>query len=54
MADDERIEQVEEEIEHARRAAEEADILEDPDEPRFADSGTIGRDEDDQQIAPPG
>ena len=54
MADDERIEQVEEEIEHARRAAEEADILEDPDEPRFSDSGTIGREEDDQQIAPPG
>ena len=54
MADDERFEQVEEEIAHARRDAEDADILEDPDEPRFADSGTIGRDEDDQQIAPPG
>ena len=54
MADDERFEQVEEEIEHARSAAEDADILEDPDEPHFTDSGTIGRDEDDQQIAPPG
>ena len=54
MADDERIEQVEEEIEHARDAAEDAGVLEDPDEPRFADSGTIRRDEDDQQIAPPG
>jgi hypothetical protein len=54
MADDERIEQVEEEIEHARSAAEEAGILEDPDEPHFADSGTIRPDEDDQQIAPPG
>jgi hypothetical protein len=54
MADDERIERVQEEIDAARRAAEDADILEDPDEPRFAESGTIGRDEDDQQIAPPG
>ena len=54
MADDERIEQVEEEIEHARSAAEDADVLDDPDEPRFADSGTIGREQDDQQIAPPG
>jgi hypothetical protein len=54
MADDERIEQVQEEIDAARRAAEDADVLEDPDEPRFADSGTIGGEEDDQQIAPPG
>lgn len=54
MADDERFEQVQDEIDAARRAAEEADVLEDPDEPRFADSGTIGREEDDQQIAPPG
>ena len=54
MADDERIERIQEEIDHARRAAEEADILEDPDEPHFADSGTIAREEDDQQIAPPG
>jgi hypothetical protein len=54
MAEDERIEQVQDEIDHARSAAEDADILEDPDEPRFADSGTIGGDQDDQQIAPPG
>jgi hypothetical protein len=54
MADDERIERVQEEIDAARKGAEEADILDDPDEPRFADSGTIGREEDDQQIAPPG
>jgi hypothetical protein len=54
MADDERSERVQEEIDSARRAAEDADILEDPDEPRFTDSGTIGREEDDQQIAPPG
>ena len=54
MADDERIERVEDEIDAARKTAEEADVLEDPDEPRFSDSGTIRRDEDDQQIAPPG
>jgi hypothetical protein len=54
MADDERLERIQEEIDSARRAAEDADILEDPDEPHFSDSGTIGREEDDQQIAPPG
>jgi hypothetical protein len=54
MADDERLERVQEEIDEARRTAEDADILEDPDEPKFADSGTIAADEDDQQIAPPG
>jgi hypothetical protein len=54
MADDERIERVQEEIDAARRTAEDADVLEDPDEPRFADSGTIAPEEDDQQIAPPG
>ena len=54
MAEDERFEQVQEEIDDARRAAEEADILEDPAERHFADSGTIAPEDDDQQIAPPG
>ena len=54
MADDERIERVQDEIDSARSAAEDADIVDDPDEPRFADSGTIAPDQDDQQIAPPG
>jgi hypothetical protein len=54
MAEDERIERIEEEIDHARSVAEEADILDDPDEPRFADSGRIAPEEDDQTIAPPG
>jgi hypothetical protein len=54
MADDERLERIQEEIDAARDTAEDADILEDPDEPRFAESGTIRPDEDDQQIAPPG
>ena len=54
MADDERFERVQDEIDAARKAAEDADILEDPDEPHFSDSGTIHPEEDDQQIAPPG
>ena len=54
MADDERIERIQDEIDAARSTAEEADVLEDPDGPRFADSGTIAPEEDDQQIAPPG
>jgi hypothetical protein len=54
MADDERTERVQDEIDHARRSAEDAGLLDDEDEPRFADSGTIGQEEDDQQIAPPG
>ena len=54
MADDERIERVQDEIDSARSAAEEADILRDPDEPLFSESGTIAPEEDDQQIAPPG
>ena len=54
MADDERFEQVQEEIDAARKEAEDADILEDPDEPLFSDSGTIAPEADDQQIAPPG
>ncbi len=54
MADDERIERVQDEIDAARSAAEDADIVEDPDEPRFVDSGTIAPEQDDQTIAPPG
>ena len=54
MADDDRIERIEDEIDTARSEAEDAGILDDPDEPRFADSGAIGADQDDQQIAPPG
>ena len=53
-AADERLDQVEQDIADARNQAEDAGILEDPDEPRFHESGEIGRDLDDQQIAPPG
>jgi hypothetical protein len=50
---DERLDQVEQEIQHARKAAEDADILVDPDEPKFYESGELS-DIDDQTIAPPG
>jgi hypothetical protein len=48
---DERLDQVEQEIEHARKTAEEADILEDPDEPTFIGSGEES-DVEDESIAP--
>jgi hypothetical protein len=51
---DDEIRRVEEQIAEARTAAEDAGILEDGDEPRFEESGTIRPEEDDQQIAPPG
>jgi hypothetical protein len=50
---DERLDQVEQEIQHARKAAEDADVLDDPDEPKFYESGAQS-DLDDQTIAPPG
>lgn len=48
---DERFEQIEDEIQHARRTAEDADILDDPDEPKFYKSGSKSE-FDDQTIAP--
>ena len=53
MAADERLDQVEEDIEKARRAAQDAQILDDPDEPKFHETGDLS-DHDDQTIAPPG
>jgi hypothetical protein len=50
---DERLDHVEQEIEHARKTAEDAGILDDPDEPKFYESGEAS-DLDDQTIAPPG
>ncbi len=50
---DERLERVQDGIDHARKTAEDADVLIDPDEPRFYESGDES-DEDDQSIAPPG
>ena len=54
MASDERLDQVEEQIDEARRNAEDAGILDDPEEPKFYESGEKGKEADDQTIAPPG
>lgn len=51
--DEDRLEHVQEHIDQARDAAEGAKILEDPDEPKFYESGERS-DLDDQTIAPPG
>jgi hypothetical protein len=48
---DERLDEVEHEIQHARHTAEEADILPDPKERHFYESGAES-DVDDQTIAP--
>ena len=54
MASDERLDQLDEQIGEARRNAEDAGVIDDPDEPKFVDSGTQGDEDDDQTIAPPG
>jgi hypothetical protein len=51
--DDDRLDDLGERIDEARRTAEDADVLVDEDEPTFADSGEHPS-EDDQTIAPPG
>ena len=48
--DDERLEQVGETIKDARQTAEDANVLVDPEERRFSESGDEG--EDDQTAAP--
>jgi ribonuclease HII len=53
IPEDERLEQVQDHIDHARKTAEDADVLIDPDEPRFHQSGDEPE-QDDQAIAPPG
>lgn len=53
MAAKDRLEKVQEEIDQAREEAQDAQILDDPDEPRFYESGELS-DSDDQTIAPPG
>jgi hypothetical protein len=45
---------VQQEIDHARKAAQDAHVLDDPDEQKFYESGTVAPELDDQTIAPPG
>jgi hypothetical protein len=54
MTDDSRLDAIEDHIDKARKDAEDAGILEDPDEQRYYESGEEGRAEDDQTIVPPG
>lgn len=61
---EERLEEVDDQIREARRSAEDAGVIDDDDEPRFVDSGKHSRSDDgssdaddrsdDQTIAPPG
>ena len=48
------LEELQEQIDDAREKAEEALPELEDDEQRFHESGTVGRDKDDQEIAPPG
>jgi hypothetical protein len=48
---DERLEKVQHDIDQARESAEDANILDDPDEPKFHETGELS-DIDDQAIAP--
>lgn len=54
VPDQERLQQLQDDIDSARSNAEDANFLIDPDEPRFYESGEEGKDLDDQTIAPPG
>lgn len=53
MAAEDRIEQVQEEIDRAREKAKAAGVLRDPEEPKYYESGELS-DSDDQTITPPG
>jgi hypothetical protein len=48
------LEDLQQHIDEAREKAEEAIPELEDDEQRFHESGTVGRDQDDQEIAPPG
>lgn len=50
---DDEVADLDEDIERARRKAEDAGIVDDPDEPKFHETGELS-DIDDQTIAPPG
>jgi hypothetical protein len=50
---DDRLDELDERIEKTRAAAEDANLIDDPDEPKFFESGDES-DADDKTIAPPG
>jgi hypothetical protein len=49
-----RLDDLQRSIDDARDRAEDDGIIEDPDEPKYHESGTIRPDLDDQAITPPG
>lgn len=49
--DPDRLQQLDEDIDHARRTAQDADLMEDPDEPKYYESGSKS-DIDDQTALP--
>jgi hypothetical protein len=51
--EEQRIDQLDEDIERTRDVAEEAGVIDDPDEPKFYESSELS-DIDDQAIQPPG
>ncbi|MGD9797523.1 MAG: hypothetical protein AB7H43_09480 [Acidimicrobiia bacterium] len=51
---DPRLEAVDDRIEEAKRLAREDGVIDDPDERKWYESGTIHPELDDQTIAPPG
>ncbi|MEY2591712.1 MAG: hypothetical protein QOJ67_3696 [Acidimicrobiaceae bacterium] len=50
--DPKKLDAVQREIDHARKAAQDAHVIDDPNEPKFHESGSIRPDLDDQEIAP--
>jgi hypothetical protein len=53
MERDDELQQVEQDIERAKRSAMDAHVIEDPEVPHFYESGELSE-FDDQTIAPPG
>lgn len=51
---DKRLDDLQQDIDQARDTAEDAGILQDPDEKKYYESGSIRPDLDDQTITPPG
>ncbi len=54
VPEEERLQQVQDDIDSARKNAEDADVLVDRDEPQFHESGEQDPELDDQTVAPPG
>jgi hypothetical protein len=49
-----KLDEVQQEIDAAREAAQKAHVIDDPNEPKYYESGSIHPELDDQTITPPG